>query len=162
MLGQTLRMKKKRATHPSQAPWDTQILFCDKNTLSQRGSVYTKKLKRLIGQAGWLTDWLTDWESKQTDSYILLHTALKHWSAFWREGVCGALILSYISRFCPFLEIQNFELHFLLGGGGGQEIRKINMFGDMMKLWFIFCTFWGSFLSIWGFLRSMFRFGKCF
>ena len=59
--------------------------------------------------------------------------------------MCGTLILSYISRFCPFLEIQNFELHFLLGGGGGgwQEIRKINMFGDMMKLRFIFCTFWG-------------------
>ena len=71
----------------------------------------------------------------QTDSYILLHTALKHWSAFWREGGgCGTLILSYISRFCPFLVVQNFELHFLLGGGGGQEIRKINMFGDMMKL----------------------------
>ena len=50
--------------------------------------------------------------------------------------MCGTLILSYICRFCPFLEIQNFELHFLSGGGGGggQEIRKINMFGDMMKL----------------------------
>ena len=47
--------------------------------------------------------------------------------------MCGTLILSYISRFCPFLEIQNFELHFLLVGGA-QEIRKINMFGDMMKL----------------------------
>ena len=45
--------------------------------------------------------------------------------------MCGTLILSYISRSCPFLEIQYFELHFLLGG---QEIRKINMFGDMMKL----------------------------
>ena len=81
--------EKKRVAHPSQAPWDTEILFCDKNTLLQRGSVYTKKLKRLIGQAGWLTDWLTDWESKQTDSYILVHTALKHWSAFWREGGGG-------------------------------------------------------------------------
>ena len=29
--------------------------------------------------------------------------------------MCGTLILSYISRYCPFLEIQNFELHFLLG-----------------------------------------------
>ena len=32
------------------------------------------------------------------------------------------------------------------GGGGegrGQEIRKINMFGDMMKLEFFFFTFWG-------------------
>ena len=50
--------------------------------------------------------------------------------------MCGTLILSCISRFYPFLEIQNFELHFLLGGGGGggQEIRKINIFGDMMKL----------------------------
>ena len=38
--------------------------------------------------------------------------------------MCGTLILSYISRFCPFLEIQNFELHFLWGKGG-QEIRKI-------------------------------------
>ena len=45
--------------------------------------------------------------------------------------MCGTLILSYISRFCSFLEIQNFDLHFLLGV---QEIRKINMFGDMMKL----------------------------
>ena len=34
-------------------------------------------------------------------------------------GGCGTLILSYINRFCPFLEIENFELHFLLGGGGG-------------------------------------------
>ena len=50
--------------------------------------------------------------------------ALKKW--------CVAKVAHCISRFCPFLEIQNFELHFLLGGG--QEIRKINMFGDMMKL----------------------------
>ena len=49
----------------------------------------------------------------------MLHTALKHWSAIWREGGCGTLILSYISRFCPFFEIQNFELHFLFWGGGG-------------------------------------------
>ena len=31
------------------------------------------------------------------------------------------------------MEVQNFELHFFLGRGGGQEVRK-NMFGDMMKL----------------------------
>ena len=144
MLGQTLRMKKKRITHPSQAPWDTQIVFCDKNTLLQRGSVYTKKLKQLIGQAGWLTDWLTDWESKQTDSYILLHTALKHWSAFWREGGCGTLILSYIRRFCPFLEIQNFELHFLFGGGGGggggtgdQKNKYVWRYDEIMIFFFL-------------------------
>ena len=64
MLGQTLRMKKKRVTHPSQALWDTQILFCDKYTLLQRGSVYTKKL------AGWLTDWLIDWLKKQADRQL--------------------------------------------------------------------------------------------
>ena len=138
-------MKKKRVTHPSQAPRDTQILFCDKNTLLQRGSVYTKKLKRLIGQAGWLTDWLTDWESKQTDSYILLHTALKHWSAIWQEGGwCGTLILSYISRFCPFLEIQNFELHFFFfffwGGGGNQKNKYVWRYDEIMIYFF---TFWG-------------------
>ena len=55
------------------------------------------------------------------------------------------LILSYISRFCPFLEIQNFELHFLLGGGGAGDQKN-------KYVW----------ISIWGFLRSMFRFGKCF
>ena len=141
MLGQTLRMKKKRVTHPSQAPWDTQILFCDKNTLLQRGSVYTKKLKRLIGQAGWLTDWLTDWESKQTDSYILLHTALKHWSAFWREGGGGGMwhtdIIIY-KKFCPFLEIQNFELHFLLGGGAGDQKNKYVWRYDEIMIYFLY------------------------
>ena len=44
----------------------------------------------------------------------------------------------------------------------GQEIRKINMFGDMMKLYFFFLRSGGSFLSIWGFLRSMFRFENVF
>ena len=38
--------------------------------------------------------------------------------------MCGTLILSYISRFCPFLEIQNFELHFLFGVGGGGWGRR--------------------------------------
>ena len=47
--------------------------------------------------------------------------------------MCGTLILSNISRFCPFLEIQILNYIFCWGGGG-QEIRKINMFGDMMKL----------------------------
>ena len=56
-------------------------------------------------------------------------------------GGCGTLILSYISRFCQFLEIQNFELHFCWGGGA-QEIRKIK------NVWrydgiMIFFTFWG-------------------
>ena len=39
-------------------------------------------------------------------------------------GVCGTLVLSYISRFCPFLEIQNFELHVGGGGGGGRRSEK--------------------------------------
>ena len=152
MLGQTLRMKKKRVTYPSQASLDTQILFCDKNTLLQRGSVYTKKLKRLIGQAGWLTDWLTDWESKRTYSYILLHTALKHWSAFWWEGGggVGTLILSYISRFCPFLEIQNFELHFLLGGGGARDQKNkfVWRYDEIMIYLFLRFFFGGGVISI--------------
>ena len=37
----------------------------------------------------------------------------------------GTLILSYISRFGPFLEVQNFELHFLEGGMGREgQINK--------------------------------------
>ena len=78
--------------------------------------------------------------------------------------MCGTLILLYISRFCPFLEIQNFELHFLLGGGGGAGDQKNKYVWRYDEIMIYFCTFWGggSFLSIWGFLRSMFRFGKCF
>ena len=75
-----------------------------------------KKSKQLVGLAGWLVDWL---RNKQTDSYILLHTALKHWPAFWGEGWGGTLILSYIGRFGPFLKVQNFELHFWRGEGSG-------------------------------------------
>ena len=71
-----------------------------------------------------------------------------------------------ISRFCPFLEIQNFELHFLLGGGGGgggagdQKNKYVWRYDEIMIYFYL--RFGGSFLSIWGFLRSMFRFGKCF
>ena len=55
---------------------------------------------------------------------------------------CGTLILSYISRFCPFLEIQNFELHFLLGdggGGGGAGYQK-NKYGryDEIMIYFLY------------------------
>ena len=48
------------------------------------------------------------------------------------------MILSYISRFCPFLEVQNFELHFFLCFflGGGQEVKK-NMFGEIMIFFYI-------------------------
>ena len=79
--------------------------------------------------------------------------------------MCGTLILSYISRFCPFLEIHNFELHFLLGGGGGgwagdQKNKYVWRYDEIM-IYFLY-VLGGSFLSIWGFLRSMFRFGKCF
>ena len=96
--------------------------LCNKNTLLQRGSVYTKKSKQLVGLSGWLVDWL---RNKQTDSYILLHTALKHWPAFWGEGWGGTLILSYISRIGPFLKVQNFELHFWRGGGVGRSDKWI-------------------------------------
>ena len=123
-----------------------QIFLCNKNTLLQRGSVYTKKSKQLVGLAGWLVDWL---RSKQTDSYILLHTALKHWPAFWGEGWVGTLILSYISRFSPFLKVQNFELHFLEGGGGRDgQINKCVWEYDENYDFFTFCE---SFLSIWRF-----------
>ena len=38
--------------------------------------------------------------------------------------MCGTLILSYISRFCPFLEIQNLNYIFCWGGGGGAGDQK--------------------------------------
>ena len=46
------------------------------------------------------------------------------------------------------------------GGGGGQEVKKryVWRYDEIM----IFFPFWGSFLSIWGFLRSRYRFGKMF
>ena len=76
---------------------------------------------------------------------------------------CVTKVAHCISRFCPFLEIQNFELHFLLGGGGGgagdQKNKYVLRYDEIMI--FFFYVF-GSFLSIWGFLRSTFRFGKCF
>ena len=75
--------------------------------------------------------------------------------------MCGTLILSYISRFCPFLEIQNFELHFLFGGGGAGD-QKNEYVWRYDEIMICFLRFGGSFLSILGFLRSMFRFGKCF
>ena len=43
MLGQTLGMKKKK---------DMQTLLCNKNSLLQRGSIYTKKSKQSVGLAG--------------------------------------------------------------------------------------------------------------
>ena len=59
--------------------------------------------------------------------------------------MCGTLILSYISRFCPFLEIQNFELHFCGGGGGGagdQKNKYVWRYDEIMI--FFFFTFWGG------------------
>ena len=53
------------------------------------------------------------------------------------------------------MEVQNFELHFLFGGWGGgggagdQKNEYVWRYDEIM----IFFTFWGSFLSIWGFLR---------
>ena len=60
--------------------------------------------------------------------------------------MCGTLILSYISRFCPFLEIQNFELHFCWGGGGGggagdQKNKYVWRYDEIMI--FFFLRFWG-------------------
>ena len=54
--------------------------------------------------------------------------------------MCGTLILSYISRFCPFLEIQNFELHFLLGGGGvaGDQKNKYVWRYDEITIYFLY------------------------
>ena len=55
--------------------------------------------------------------------------------------MCGTLILSYISRFCPFLEIQNFELHFCWVGGRRSEKNKNVWRYDEVMIYFF--TFWG-------------------
>ena len=148
-------MKKKKLPTPPKPPGTR------KYSSVTRIHFYIVALSTLRNWSGWLgrlADWLIDWltekASRQTANFAAYCS--KTLVSYLAGGVCGSLILSYISRFCPFYYI------FCWGGGGGQEIRKINMFGDMMKLWFIFLRFGGSFLSIWGFLRSMFRFGKCF
>ena len=52
------------------------------------------------------------------------------------------MILSYISRFGPFLKVQNFELHFWRGGGRGRE-GQINKYvweyDEIMIFFFTFC-----------------------
>ena len=58
-------------------------------------------------------------------------------------GGCGTLILSYIIRFCPFLEIQNFELHFVLGGGGWAGDQKNKYVWRYDEIMIYFFTFWG-------------------
>ena len=47
------------------------------------------------------------------------------------------------------------------GGGAGDQKNKYVWRYDEIMIYFLL-RFAGSFLSIWGFLRSMFRFGKCF
>ena len=86
-----------------------------------------------------------------------MHTALKSLASFRRGdegGGVGTLILIYISRFGAFLEFQNFECHFLVGGGG----QKINMFG-YDEIMVIFGAFWGVIsIHLGFFLRSRYRF----
>ena len=99
----------------------TRIHFCKEALSTLRN--WSGWLGRL---ADWLIDWLTEKASRQTA--IFYYTALKHWSAFWREeGVCGTLILSYISRFCPFLRFKILNYIFCwvgVGGGGGRISEK--------------------------------------
>ena len=133
MLGLTIRMKKKWEVSPQL--WDMQPLLCNKYTLLQRSSVYA------VVRVGWLTDWLTE---KQADRQLYFGAYFsKNNGQLSAEGWGdGTLILSYICRFGPLLEVQNFEFHFFFWGGGG--VRKINnMFWGMMLLWIIFWTFCG-------------------
>ena len=46
--------------------------------------------------------------------------------------MCGTLILSYISRFRPFLEIQNFELHW------GVISINLGLFKVNVQIWKMF------------------------
>ena len=54
----------------------------------------------------------------------MVHTSLKTMVSFRRGGGGGGVstpILSFISRFGPLLQVQNFDFNFSLGGGGGQK-----------------------------------------
>ena len=136
--------KNESYPHP---PWDTQPLLFNKYTLLQRSSVYTKKLKRLVGLAGWLIDWL---RRKQTDSSILLRTALKHTGQLF-GGVAGvgALIWPYISSSGPLLEVQILNFIFLEGRG----VRKNKYVLGYDEIMDIFLDFLGShFYTYKGFL----------
>ena len=55
-------------------------------------------------------------------------------------GGCGTLILSYISRFCPFLEIQYFNYISCLGGGGAgdQKNKYVWRYDEVMIYFFTF------------------------
>ena len=53
-------------------------------------------------------------------------------SACWGEGCGGILILSYISRFSLFFDVQNFALDFF--GGRGREGQKNKYVSGMIKL----------------------------
>ena len=65
----------------------------------------------------------------------MLHTALKHWPAFLGEGWGGTLILSYISRFGPFLKIAFFGV----GRGREGQINKYVWEYDENFDFFMFC-----------------------
>ena len=75
------------------------------------------------------------------------------------RGGVGTLILSYISRFGPFLEVQNFELHFLEGGMGREgQINKYVWGYDEI----IFFTFWGDISINLGFFMVKVQIWKIF
>ena len=112
MLGLTKRMQKKWELPPPPQSWDMQPLLCNKYMLLQRSPVYA------VVPAGWLTDWLTE---KQADKQLYFDAYFsKNNGQLSAEGG-GSQILSYKSRFGPLLEVQNFEFHFFVGGGGGSE-----------------------------------------
>ena len=53
--------------------------------------------------------------------------------------MCGTLILSYIIRFCPFLEIQNLNYIFCWGGGGaGDQKNKYVWRYDEIIIYFFY------------------------
>ena len=64
-----------------------------------------------------------------TSIFVKKIWALKKW--------CVTKVAHCISRFCPFLEIQNFELHFLLGGAGDQKNKYVWRYDEIM-IYFIY------------------------
>ena len=119
-------MKKKMRGTPSSHPtWIRNHFLCNKYSLLR------KKKLCLRGWSGWLA---TEKQAKRHlyfGAYCFKNTGQLSGLGGGGWWVGGTLILSYISRFGPLLEVQNFQFHFFWGGGGG---RKMNLFGGMKKL----------------------------
>ena len=74
--------------------------------------------------------------------------------------MCGTLILSYISRFCPFLEIHlNYIFCWGGGGAGDQKNKYVWRYDEIMIFFYVLG---GHFYQFWAFKGQCSDFEKVF